>query len=181
MTDRGTGTLPVSAPVQTPTSARDARVDRYLARVAALTPRQWGELDAIGQRVEASDPIAWWQRSRRMAALAGRFPGLEDAVSVFGFVAIGVEDVVRLVRGRSARGWAIRRPLPASASPETRRFAARFETLADTAGAQPGGPGAAMHCLTLGLLAVWMRDALTPDGFARLYELVEPVIPSSSL
>ena len=174
-------TLPATAPVQSPTSAREARADRFLARVGALTPRQWGALDAIGQRFEGHDPIAWWERSRRMAAMAGRNPAIEDIVSVVGFVVNGASDVVRLIRGGPERSWRTRTPRAPNAPPEVRAFLARFETLQDTAAAQTGGPGAAMHCLVVGLIALWMRDTLTPDGFARMYELVEPVIPAASL
>jgi hypothetical protein len=174
-------TLPVTAPIQSPTSARDARVDRYLARVATLSPRDWGELDAIGQRFAANDPLAWWERSRRMAAMAARYPAVEDFVSVVGFVVNGASDVARLIRGGPERTWRARTPRAPNASPEVRAFLARFETLQDTAASQPGGPGAAMHCLVIGLIALWMRDTLTPDGFARMYELVEPVIPATSL
>jgi len=175
-----TGTLPITAPIQSPTSAREALADRYLARVATLSPRDWGELDAIGQRFAANDPLAWWERSRRMAALAAPFPAVEDLVSVVGFVVNGASDVARLIRGAPERTWRVSRPAH-DASPEVRAFLARFETLQDTAATQPGGPGAAMHCLVVGLIALWMRDTLTDDGFARMYELVEPVIPAKSL
>src|SRR5689334_22215372 len=131
--------LPAIAPVQTPTSAREARVDRFLARVGALTPRQWGELDAIGQRFEASDPIAWWERSRRLAAFASRAPLLEDVRRVVGFVGVGVGDLVKsMLGGRRAR---YTRPVVLGLSGEARQIASRLETLWDVASTQPGGPG----------------------------------------
>jgi hypothetical protein len=40
----------VSGAISTPASAHEALADRFLARVATLTPAQWGALDAIAQR-----------------------------------------------------------------------------------------------------------------------------------
>ena len=171
--------LPATAPVQTPTSAREARVDRFLARVGALTPRQWGELDAIGQRFEASDPMAWWERSRRLAAFASRAPLLEDMLRVVGFVGMGVGDLAKSVLG--GRRSRYTRPVVYGLSGEARQVGSRIETLWDVAATQPGGPGASISCLVLALLALWMRDYLSADGFAQLYGLVEPVIPAASL
>ena len=172
-------TLPVTAPVQSPTSAREARADRFLARVAALTPRQWGELDAIGQRFEAADPLAWWERSRRLAAFASRIPAAEDVLRVVGFVSMGIGDLARAVTGRGRPRFP--RPALRGATGEVREIGSRLESLWDVAATQPGGPGASITCLALGLLALWMRDHLSADGFAELYGLVEPVIPAASV
>jgi len=172
-------TLPATAPIQSPTSAREARADRFLARVGALTPRQWGELDAVGQRFEAHDPIAWWERSRRYAAFVSRAPVVDDVMRVVGFVTAGIGDLVdALDRGRRPR---FVRPWSPAVPAEARPLLDRLETLWDVASAQPGGAGASFTCLRLALLALWMRDHLTADGFARLYGLVEPVIPAASV
>jgi len=172
--------LPATAPIQTPTSAREARVDRFLARVSALTPRQWGELDAIGQRFEASDPIAWWERASRLAAFASRAPLAEDLLRVVGFVGVGIGDLARsLLGGRGRPRYT--RPVVHAMSGEARQVASRLETLWDVAATQPGGAGASLGCLVLALLALWLRDYLPAEGFAQLYGLVEPVIPAASL
>lgn len=178
-------TLPATAPVQSPTSARDALADRYLARVAALGPRQWGELDAIGQRFAASDPVSVWHRARTLAAFAGQFPVLEDAMTVVGFVGMGIGDLLGAVRrglGDRSRTAMVqtRTPMP-SASSEARQLGARIATLRDAALLQPGGPGAAMDVLTLGLVALWIRHLLPAPAFERVYALVDPVIPLASL
>jgi len=168
-----------TAPIQSPASAREARTDRFLARVAALSLRQWGELDAIGQRFEASDPIAWWERARRLSAFASKLPLLEDALRGVTFVAMGVGDLARALGGRRAPRYA--RPVVSNGSPEARQIGERLATLWDVASSQPGGPGASLPCLTLALLALWLRDHLTAEGFAEIYALVEPVIPAASV
>jgi hypothetical protein len=171
--------LVATAPVQSPTSAREARTDRFLARVATLSPRQWGELDAIGQRFEGADPIAWWERARRISAFASKVPVLEDVMRGVTFVAMGVGDLVQSLGGRRAPRYP--RPVVSHGSPEARQIGERLETLWDVASSQPGGAGPSIQCLALALLALWMRDYLTADGFAELYGLVEPVIPAASV
>jgi hypothetical protein len=174
-------TLPTQPPVQTPTSAREALADRFLARVAALSPREWGELDAIGDRFLASDPIALWRRARHFAALAARVPGIEDLVTVVGFVGLGVAEVLWAVGGGRRGRWLAPKRLPPNAPAEARQLVGRMETLWDVASLQPGGPGPAAECLTVALLALWTRHLVPEEAFARVYSLVEPVIPARSL
>lgn len=159
--------------VRTLAPGRDAVVDRWLSRVARLEPAAWGRLDAIGQRCEAGDPMSRWQRADRVAALASALPALERALAVFGFGAELVRDLLGATRDAS------RRPPDASptADPRTRRLVAQVQSLWDLGHAQPGGGGAAMSCLMLGLAALHARPLLSADAFARLYALVEPVIP----
>ncbi len=181
MTNLSTALVPVTAPIESPTSAREALADRFLARVSALSPRQWGELDAIGQRFTASDPISVWQRARRLAAFAGRLPALEDVMTVFGFVGLGVADLATAagLRGRTSY---VHLPTPATSTPpESRALTDRIETLRDIATHQPGGAGEAFDSLAIALGALWMRDLLPDASFARLYALVEPVVPIASL
>lgn len=175
--------LPISAPIQTPTSAREALVDRFLARVAALSPRQWGELDAIGQRFTASDPVAVWERAQLFAAFAGRAPVLEDVLTLVGFVGFGVAELFTIGRRRKFRvdlpnGRLTRRP---DATPETRALLDRIETLMDVASHQAGGPRESTLALGLALAALWTRDHMPAAAFARIYALTEPVIPFASL
>ena len=96
------------------------------------------------------------------------------------FGATLVDDVAALVRGRRA--------LPAARPPRVDRLTAearalddRVRALWDSAQAQPGGPREAARVLTLALVALWSRDLLAPEAFARQWEPVEPVIPIRSL
>ena len=182
--------------------ATDVIVDRFLTRVAALTPAQWGTLDAIGQRFQGGDPIARWTRMRRLLAAFDDVPALRDvltAVGVVGGLALGaVASVERALaagtRDRAARRHTWRRLADRAASEATRRRAmesaesplgARVrwerERLVAIAVAQPRGPGAAMPCLMLALTALRLRRALTPRAFSEMYELVDGVIPSGSI
>jgi hypothetical protein len=175
-------TIPVVAEVRTPATARESRVDRFLARVGMLTPAQWGELDALAAQYEPHDPIGWWRNARRTSAFASRVPVVDDVLSAGLFVAFGVEDIARLFRRRRPSAVTCQMPAPpAAASPEFRQHYDRLTTLWDTARAQPGGPGPSMSALTMALHALWMREHLTDDGFARAYAPVEPVIPAASL
>lgn len=173
-------TRDTSTEVRTLAPGRDAVVDRWLARVARLGPAEWGRLDAIGQRFTAGDPMSRWQRAERTSALAAALPALERALAVVGFGA----ELVRDLTGRSRRGWSdARRPRDASPSahPRVRRLVAQLQTLWDLGEAQPGGAGAAMPCLVLAMVALHARPQLPADAFARLYALVEPVVPAAGV
>ncbi|GLC23561.1 hypothetical protein [Roseisolibacter agri] len=162
--------------IRTLTPGRDAVVDRWLARVARLGPAEWGRLDAIGQRFVAGDPMSRWQRAARLSAAGAAvpaLPALQQALAVVGF---GVE-LVRDLTGGTHDGPRRPRDAPPSADPRTRRRVAQVQSLWDLGHAQPGGGGAAMSCLMLGLAALHARPLLPADAFARLYALVEPVIP----
>jgi len=163
--------------VRTLAPGRDAVVDRWLARVARLGPAEWGRLDAIGQRFTAGDPMSRWQRAARVSAAGAVLPALEHGLAVLGF---GVELVHDLLGG--ARDGPRRpRDAPPSADPRTRRLVAQAQSLWDLGHAQAGGGGAAMSCLTLALAALYARPLLPPEAFARLYALVEPVIPAADV
>lgn len=159
--------------VRTLGAGRDAVIDRWLARVARLGPAEWGRLDAIGQRFAAGDPISRWQRADRVAALAAALPPLVRAMAVVGF---GAELVYDLLGGPRSQGRRPRDVAP-SAPPGVRRLVAQAQALWDLGEAQPGGAGAAMSCLTIALLALRARPQLPAAAFARLYALVEPVLP----
>jgi hypothetical protein len=183
--------------------ATDVVVDRFLARVAALTPAQWGTLDAIGQRAGARDPISRWRLTRRHFG-AVPVPVLRDlmaTVAMLGDYAIGagvaVESAIEsLVRPHATRRERWRRlaerarteqtrlsaePVPRDAPPFVARMRWEMARLLEIANAQPRGPGDALRCLVLGVMALRLRSRTTPSGFAEMYELVEPVIPAASL
>jgi hypothetical protein len=162
--------------VRTLPAGRDAVVDRWLARVARLGPAEWGRLDAIGQRFTAGDPMSRWQRADRMAAIAAALPALERALAVFGFGAELLHDLLGGARGARFAVPRPRDPSPA-ADPAGRRLVAQLQSLWDLGHAQPGGAGAAMSCLHLALLALHARPRMPVEAFARLYALVEPVVP----
>ena len=178
--------------------ATDVVIDRFLARVAALTPTQWGILDAIGQRAEARDPVSRWRQIRRhlgvvpasvlrdvlaAAMTVGDYVvGLGAEIEgAFASVVLGRRDARRRlaerVRVERVALESAQQDLPALA-PRVRWEATR---LAEIARAQPRGPGDALRCLSLALLALRFRSKTSPRGFAEMYELVEPVIPAASL
>jgi len=163
--------------VRTLQPGRDAVIDRWLARVARLGPAEWGRLDAIGQRFAAGDPISRWQRADRMAALAAALPTLARALAIVGFGTELVHDLLGSPRS------AMRRPRDAAASAPAgvRLLVAQAQALWDLGEAQPGGAGAAMSCLMVALLALRARPQLPAEAFARLYALVEPVIPVATI
>ncbi len=69
------------------TSELDRLVSRFLDRIAALSPAEWGRLQAIAERQLAGDPVARWRRASRVAAsvpwpsarLRGAASGSSDA------------------------------------------------------------------------------------------------------
>jgi hypothetical protein len=163
------------------TTERLDRVDRYLERVAALSPADWGRLDAAGQQLAASDPMAIWRRARRMSSMELMPPAAEGLMTVF----IAVSDLVgRLVHALGGSDPA-RRTFAAHAgkppNAEVDRMFAQIQRLYDIADAQPGGRRDAVHALAEGMLALHTRQARTPKSFRRAYAPVEPVIPAASL
>jgi hypothetical protein len=197
----GTALVPASIPSPDP----DARADRFLARVAALTPAEWGRLDAIGAEHVAQDAWGAVSRVRQTAALLDGLPAGPVLGAVFGgmtalFLAVDLArvGVAGLLGVPRPAGW-MRRPAdrpeaPAGAplSPEaaaSRRVTARLQRLHDLAGAQPGGVGPSVAVLGMALVAAGAPDEAglrAPDGrpkavLAALYAPVEPVIPFASL
>ena len=168
-----------SGAISAPAGSRERLADRFLARVAALTPAEWGRLDAIAQRETAGDPIARWRRIRRVTGLGSEPEWLQAGLAALVFGLEMVQSVATLVRGD--------RLLPAPRAgadhltAEARALDERVRALWDTAQAQPGGQREATRVLTMALVALWSRALLSPAAFARQYELVEPVIPIRSL
>lgn len=164
--------------ISSPVSAREALADRFLGRVAGLTPEEWGRLDAIAQREHAGDPLARWRHARRFvsgdvggALAATVIAGLSLVVDVAGSVLVAVSPS----RARALAAPRARRPLRDVALDR------RLATLRDTARARAGGEGDATHILIVALVALWERHRLPRETFVRWYELVEPVIPLDSL
>ena len=167
-------------------------VERFLARVAMLRPAEWGRLDAVGQSLEAQDPISRWRRARLLGAFASAVPVLEEALTVLGSVVGTASDLARWLQGRSSpRDF---RPsaemVERARSPDSHALLAAMQRLWAIADARPGGPGAAMACLFPALTALFLRElaarrgaaaAVLAQPIARLYAPVEPVIPLASL
>jgi hypothetical protein len=183
--------------------ATDMVVDRFLARVAALTPAEWGTLDAIGQRAGAGDPISRWRRARRYLG-AIESPAARDALAVVGAAGGWILDLGATVeqtieqafvgrraqrerwrqlsdRTRAEQARVQRAARAREGSPTASRIAWETARLVEIATAQPRGPGEATSVLAVGLLALRLRPRLTARAFAEMYELVEPVIPAASL
>jgi hypothetical protein len=163
---------------------RFERVDRYLDRVAALTPADWGRLDAIGARQQGNDPLTRWRRARRFATEDSVFAWMEWPAT---FTHLGLEvvgNIVHALDGDEAFARLLRRLFPPDGqprSPEAERMGAQMLRLREIAGAQPGGAGTATSVLMTGLLALHRGAHQAPANIARMYSLVEPVIPFASL
>jgi hypothetical protein len=157
-------------------------VERFLLRVAALDAVAWGRLDAAGQRLNAGDPVARWERSRRVVAVTAAAPFAEAVLAPLDFAASAVRDLARWLRDAPPEPWGMRPPpdLPLHDA-DARWFMRSLQTLWDTAIARPAGPGPAIGPLVLALLALGARGGLPAEAFTRMYELVEPEIPAASL
>ena len=158
------------------------RVDRYLDRDAALTAADWGRLDAAGQQLYARDPLARWRLARRFAQ-EHVGPPLRAPFTVF---ILGMEVALQAVHAldgdRGLTHWFASFDDPARPrSAELERMGAQVRRLYEIAATKPGGPGAAVACLGLGLMALHSGRAAAPDTVAGLYSTVEPVIPFASL
>ena len=182
----------------------DRRLDAYLARVRALSPAEWGRLDAIGVRLADNTP---WARVRRARLDADAFAALtrlvprEVAVGGAAFIRAAT-DAGRWLAVRAAPDplapprRPVRQPTDATRpdpTPGLREAYARQErwlTLvgelrrvtrdAPAARRSASGGAAAIRVLEYGLMGIAYRalDAAVAD---RLYAPVEPVIPFASL
>lgn len=170
-----------TALVQTLAPGRGAAVDRFLARVAALGPAQWGRLDAIAQRVFAADPIARWQLAGHVTASAAIPPAVQQTLRSFVFGMSVLGDVAGLVRPRRERARRRPPPLPPSANAEARALDAWLRSLLDLHEAQPGATDQTVEVLAFALWALHLRDRVPAATFARLYAPVEAVIPLASV
>jgi hypothetical protein len=202
-----------------PPSAHDPVLWRFVSRVQALTPAEWGKLDALAAPIAGRTPIAGARRLRLLTAMFRdwwRKPARELARAVADHPWLGVEfaleiapDVLRPsflkeMRRAAKDGWQYaatgKRPerpeLPPDLPPEAKAKLeaelaendARAEDIRrasqamwSAAKAQPLGPGAAYWALLFAEVAIYSRDSLTPELFARLYAYMEPVIPYASL
>src|SRR5215208_633927 len=160
---------------------RDPVTDAFLGRVRALTPAEWGRLDAAGAPLAGGSLLARIERASLGAEL-----GL---MAVRGISSVLWEtfwdepaELVGLVRGVSeelSRDRALRRDpehlarLRATPNP--------LRELLEIAERQPGGPRAAYQALWYALTAVMLRASLPPHARARLYSYAERVIPYASV
>ncbi len=180
--------------VHTPTAATP-RIERFVDRVAALTPSDWGQLDAIGDRLLADDPLARLERARVTAGLMsmGYFP--ESAMLALVLIGGAAIEIVNLFRGRRPkRGWP-----PRSRSRQTTPEAVQLDRLlelilvnatpvqgaragatASDASRPPNTIGAALVLLNAAA-AIVLDSVLSPEAFARAYGPIAPVISLDSL
>jgi hypothetical protein len=166
-----------TALVRTFDSDREAAVDRFLARLAALGPDGWGRLDAIAERLDAADPLSRWRRADRQAAFAAAAPALESVVRGLVF---GRSLLADLLGGRG--GARARRVVGvATGGAGATRLDAQLRSLVDLHEAQPAGAHDPFELLLLALLALRARDRLPAEAFARLYGPVERVLPLAAV
>ena len=163
-----------------------ARAERFLARVAALTPEEWGRLDAVGQRLGGRDVVSRVERAawigRMIAASLGR-PEAAPVAAAFGLVAELAGDVVGLVRPRRARrGWPRRLPRPEGIrSPEAEARFRYFDRLWAAVPPVGGAPAPALSALGPALVAIFMSTQRSGAAAMQLYAPVEPTIPFATL
>jgi hypothetical protein len=163
---------------------RLAVADRFLDRVAALTPAQWGQLDAIGQREMAGDPLTRWRQARR--GVPAVVPSVLAPPMTAMLVGMGVvSDVSIELAARLGGTELLNRVLPDEpAAPhdvDAERRRAQLRRLFELAGAQPGGAGDALGCLLVGLAAFHVAYHRSRALFVQQYAPLEPVIPFASL
>jgi hypothetical protein len=182
-----------------PDAAAEARAERFLARVAALTPAEWGRLDAIGERMAAGDLLT---RFERVGQLSRFMRSLRGAMHPTGKAALAVHSVelmaVVLTMLGELRDWLrddafdrqlwrrmSRRRAPAGSSPRMQRHVATtndwFERLWTIAERQPGA-GMAIACLGNALVGIIASGGpMQGPMVEHFYGPVEPVIPFASL
>lgn len=182
--------MPGTALVPVPSAPNpDARAERFLARVAVLTPAQWGQLDAIGARELTPDVIGAIRRARTMTEMfeALPVPGsgrlVLDGIALLAFaVDLGraVVDVPRRALGRERTPAWLRRPgSRAGAATLADLTGARLQRLYDLAAAQPGGVGPSQVLLSMALIAA--QTSKSEVDVRPLYGPVESFIPFASL
>ncbi len=181
----------------------EALVEKFLARVEALTPAQWGQFDARGERVSGVSPFAMLDHAKLDAATLGlcQLFDLPVATGVAlggrfaAWGAVGVIGLAALLRGRrSTADLAARREEQhrkhreiLSRRPHLARSHAWSQHLIQSVLAHPGGPKSilgvpcASVALRYGLFAIIGRPRLSDEVFATAYSIVEPVIPFASL
>jgi hypothetical protein len=167
-----------TALVRTFGSDREAAVDRFLARLAALGPDGWGRLDAIAERLDAPDPLSRWRRADRQAAFAAAAPALESVVRGVVFGRSLLADL--LGGGGGARARRVLGVATGGGAAAT-RLDAQLRSLVDLHEAQPPGAHDPFELLLLALLALRARDRLPAEAFARLYGPVERVLPLAAI
>jgi hypothetical protein len=185
-------------PIVTPEDP--ALVDAYLARVATLTPAEWGRLDAIGARLDGGTPFALLDRAYVDGAAHGLWNFLPRGVATG--AALGVRTAFWTALGGMMAYYAITDPSGerlARLEANQRRHAEELEArhpdtygrtvsirqlAAICAGARGGRSvlvSGAGKVLFFGLLALQGRSSLSAPAFETAYALVEPVIPLRTL
>ena len=115
------------------------RAERFLQRLAGLTPVEWGRLDAAADRLMADDPVARWQRARWEAAFAAPL-----AIEPLVVGAVFLLDAVRDLAGRRDDPLEFMRRVRAGAAaverqrPQAVRGASEFDRLLAIVSEQPG-------------------------------------------
>ena len=176
--------LPAAPPAAQLAGAADARAERFLARVALLPPPAWAELHAAGARDAGPGLGARVRRARVTGALVPS--GLRAwAPAVTGAVVAAqlAAEVVALLRGAPrAPAWRRRPPdLPPHDTAARQHQRRQLQRLWDLVAASPGGPGPALNCLGMALVACWLSDRVAEGAARRLYGPVQRVIPWASL
>ena len=157
----------------------EPRLERFVGAVEALTPGEWGLLDARAARI-AAGPLASIRRARLIGQL---MRGTSFPPIVATSVALGVEMLSRAgVKWRPQ----VAAPDPADLPPEIQayfaRMSARLDRVLGAAQRAPGGlrAGPAMIALLFAHEALSFAE-LPADAVKALYEYVEPVIPLASM
>lgn len=179
-----------------------ALIDAFLARVGALTPAEWGRLDAIGSRISGVTPLALLDRARLDGAAFGLWrlmprqvaTGTALAGRAAFWTAVGALTLSNLLLDptltgsrRRAEEAKLRAAQLEARHPELARTREDYRRLQAICAANPRplGEGAiytgAGRALLISLLALECRVLRPLAEFETLYALVEPVIPLTSL
>lgn len=166
------------SPVQ---PAPDDRAERFVQRVAGLSPAEWGRLDAAADMMMAGDPITRWRRARWRAAMTASSPFELLAIPVLLMADLG-RDVAGM--GEAELGRRLLRNLPGPGAgdvPGERRVLEQIHRLVAIAMEQPGASSRTLELLLQAIVSIGLEGVYSERVRRRMYAPVEAVIPYSTL
>ena len=176
------GARPGVRPDRVPDAVALARADRFLERVAAFTPAEWGRVAVVGDRLSARDPLSRFEQARRGSAVLadmglwgralGTAIGLTTAVTI---------DLVEMVRRDGAAALMRRLLPPRRRTPADEARIARHARLDALVPRDGDRRSSAIAVLAPALASVTLGVPEDQGLHAVFYAPAEPFIPFASL